>query len=82
MIVAGIDVGGKNVHAVIMKNGDILAKAEAPSGIKKAEVAEQLYNEVLKQAGLKREDVARVVATGSSGQRVTFADGVIPDAAA
>ena len=82
MIVAGIDVGGKNVHAVIMKNGDILAKAEAPSGIKKAEAAEQLYNEVLKQAGLKREDVTRVVATGSSGQRVTFADGVIPDASA
>ena len=82
MIVAGIDVGGKNVHAIIAKNGTILAKAEAPSGIKKAEAAEQLYEEVLKQAGLKREDVARVVATGSSGQRVTFADGVIPDAAA
>lgn len=82
MIVAGIDVGGKNVHAVISKNGTVLAKAEALSGIKKAEAAEQLYEEVLKQAGLKREDVARVVATGSSGQRVTFADGVIPDAAA
>ena len=82
MIVAGIDVGGKNVHAVISKNGTILAKAEAPSGIKKAEAAEQLYEEVLKQAGLKREDVTRVVATGSSGSQVTFADGVIADAAA
>ena len=82
MIVAGIDVGGKNVHAVIAKNGDILAKVEGPSGIKKAEAAEQLYEEALKQAGVKRGDVERVVATGSSGQRVTFADGVIPDAAA
>ena len=82
MIVAGIDVGGKNIHTVIMKNGDILAKAEAPSGIKKGEAAEQLYNETLKQAKLKREDVARVVATGSAAQRVAFADGVIPDATA
>ena len=82
MIVAGIDVGGKNVHAVITKNGTILAKVEGPSGIKKAEAAEQLYKEALKKAGLKREDVTRVVATGSSGQRVTFADGIIPDAAA
>ncbi|MDH5695869.1 MAG: acyl-CoA dehydratase activase [Dehalococcoidia bacterium] len=82
MIVAGIDVGGKNVHAVIASNGDILAKVEGPSGIKKAEAAEQLYEEALKQAGVKRGDVERVVATGSSGQRVTFADGVIPDAAA
>jgi benzoyl-CoA reductase subunit D len=82
MIVAGIDVGGKNVHAVVLKDGDILAKGGAPSGINKAEAAEQLYEEVLKQAGLERGDVSRVVATGSSGQRVAFADGYIPDAAA
>jgi predicted CoA-substrate-specific enzyme activase len=82
MIVAGIDVGGKNVHIVIAKNGDILAKAGAPSGINKAEAAEKVYDEALKQAGLTRKDVSRVVATGSSGQRVAFADGVIPDAAA
>jgi predicted CoA-substrate-specific enzyme activase len=82
MIVVGIDVGGKNVHIIIAKNGTILTKAEAPSGIKKAGAAEQLYEEALKQAGLKRKDIARVVATGSSGSRVTFADGVIPDAAA
>jgi predicted CoA-substrate-specific enzyme activase len=82
MIVAGIDVGGKNVHAVIAKNDTILAKVEGPSGINKAEAAEKMYEEALKKAGLKREDVTRVVATGSSGQRVAFADSVIPDASA
>ena len=82
MIVAGIDVGGKNVHAVIMKDGVIMAKGKAPAGIKKTEAAEQLYDEVLRQAGLKREDVERVVATGSSGRRALFAQGVIPEAAA
>lgn len=82
MIVAGIDVGGKNVHIVIAKNGDIIARAGAPSGINKAEATEKLYDETLKKAGLKREDISHVVATGSSGGRVTFADGVIPDAAA
>lgn len=82
MIVAGIDVGGKNVHAVIMNDGNIMAKTEGPAGIKKAEAAEQFYSEALKQAGLKREDVERVVATGSSGQKLTFADGYIPDASA
>jgi len=82
MIVAGIDVGGKNVHTVIMNDGNIMAKTEGPTGIKKGEAAEQFYNEALKQAGLKREDVERVVATGSSGQKLTFADGYIPDASA
>lgn len=82
MIVAGIDVGGKNVHTVIVSDGNIMAKAEGPTGIKKAEAAERFYNEALKQAGLKREDVERVVATGSGGKRATFADGYIADAAA
>ncbi len=82
MIFAGIDVGGKNVHIVITKDGTILAKVEGPTGINKAEAAEKLYEEALKKAGLKRGDISRVVATGSSGSRVAFADGVIPDAAA
>lgn len=82
MIVAGIDVGGKNVHIVIKKDGQILGKGVAPTGIKKAETVEQLYDDVLKKAGLAKKDVERVVATGSAAKRVTFANGVIPDAAA
>lgn len=82
MIVAGIDVGGKNVHIVIKKDGQILGKGTSPTGIKKAETVEQLYDDVLKKAGLAKKDVERVVATGSAAKRVTFANGVIPDAAA
>lgn len=82
MIVAGIDVGGKNVHIMIKKDGQILGKGAAPTGIKKAETVEQLYDDVLKKAGLAKKDVERVVATGSAAKRVTFANGVIPDAAA
>jgi predicted CoA-substrate-specific enzyme activase len=82
MIVAGIDVGGKNLHIIIKKDGQILEKAAGPTGIKKAEAVEQLYDEVLKKAGITRKDVDRVMATGSSAKRVAFADGFIPDAAA
>lgn len=82
MIVGGIDVGGKNVHVVIMKDGEMLAKGDSPTGIQKAEAAERLYDEVLEQASLKRADVERVVATGSASKRAAFAQGMIPDAAA
>jgi benzoyl-CoA reductase subunit D len=82
MISVGIDVGGKNSHIVILKDGEILAKGAAATGIHKAEAAEKLYDKTLKQAALKREDVGSVVATGSAGKRVPFADNVIPDAAA
>ena len=82
MIVAGIDIGGKNVHIVIKKDGQILGRAWGPSGIKKAEAVEQLYTEALKEAGIDRKDVERVVATGSAAKRVAFANDIIPDAAA
>jgi predicted CoA-substrate-specific enzyme activase len=82
MIVAGIDVGGKNAHMVILKDGIIAAKGEVATGIQKAAVAEKLYYDTLHKAGLKPEAVGRVVATGSAGKRVAFADGVINDAAA
>src|SRR4030066_2103900 len=82
MIVAGIDVGGKNLHIIIKKDGQILGKIAGPTGIKKADAVEQLYDEVLKKAGLTRKDVERVVATGSAAKRVAFANGFIPDVAA
>jgi benzoyl-CoA reductase subunit D len=82
MIVAGIDVGGKNVHIIIKKDDQILGKVSGPSGIKKAESVEQLYDEVLKKVGITRKDVERVVATGSAAKRVAFANGAIPDVAA
>jgi predicted CoA-substrate-specific enzyme activase len=82
VIYAGIDVGGKNVHIVIMKDGSILAKGSGPAGLNKAKTAEDLYNDLLSKTGLKRLDVKRLVTTGSSGKRVTIANGYIADAAA
>jgi predicted CoA-substrate-specific enzyme activase len=82
MIVAGIDVGGKNVHVVILKDGAVAAQGAAAAGIQKAQAAERLYEETLRKAGLKRAEVGRVVATGSAGKRVAFADAYIADAAA
>ena len=82
MIVAGIDVGGKNVHIAIKKDSQILRKAAGPTGIKKGEIVEQLYDEVLKKVGLTRKDVDRVMATGSAAKRVVFANGFVADVAA
>lgn len=82
MIVAGIDVGGENAHLVILKDGEILAQGHVATGIKKADAAEKLYDETLKKVALKRADVGSVVATGSAGKRVPFADRAILDAAA
>ena len=82
MIVAGIDIGGKNVHVVILKDSQIIAKGHAPTGINKAQASENAYNDALAKAGLNREDIDHVIATGSAAKRAIFADGFIPDATA
>ncbi len=82
MIVAGIDVGGKNVHIVIKKDDRVVGKLAGPTGIKKAEAVERLYGEVLGKAGLGRNDVECVIATGNAAERVAFAKNAIPEAAA
>ena len=79
MIFAGIDVGSKNLHIVIIQDGKIVARAAGPSGTRKAEAAEKLYDEVLVTVGITRSDVGKVVATGISGKRVPFAKVYIPD---
>lgn len=82
MSVAGIDVGGKNVHAVILVDGDVVARAGAAAGIDRAGSARSVFDDVLGRAGLRRDQVEKVMATGSGARRATFADGVIPGGAA
>ena len=82
MIVAGIDLGGKNVHIVIMKDDEVIARGQASTGINKTKVAESTYNDTLNNAGLTCKDVEHVTATGSSARRATFAHDIIPDATA
>jgi predicted CoA-substrate-specific enzyme activase len=82
MIVAGIDIGGKNVHIVIMKNDEVIARGQASTGINKTQAADNTYNDTLKNTGLTHKDVEYIIATGSSAKRVTFANSIIPDATA
>jgi benzoyl-CoA reductase subunit D len=82
MISAGIDLGGENIHIVITQNGKIIAKGLKPTAMQKAKAAKELYDEILSKAGLKRSDVDSVVATGSFGKHVSFANRVIPSAVA
>ena len=73
MITAGVDVGSKTVKVVIVKDGKILSKVTMVGGRKKDEVAEQAFNEALKKANLKREDVVKIVSTGAGKKKALYA---------
>jgi predicted CoA-substrate-specific enzyme activase len=75
MITVGIDIGIETIKAVVLKDGNVLASGMAPSGGSgRAEAAEQVLLEVLKQAGLSRNEVDKIVATGLGKWDASFAN--------
>lgn len=64
MITAGVDVGAKFVKIVILKDGQVLARSKGIVGFDIHRSAAQVFEVTLKDAGVSREDIQRVVATG------------------
>jgi benzoyl-CoA reductase subunit D len=73
MLVAGIDAGAKNVHVVLIKDGGLVARAAVASGFDHEESAEKGLAEAAAAAGVKREDIELVAATGAGRKALSFA---------
>jgi len=73
MLVAGLDIGAKNVHAVLFRDGAVLARAAVPSGFDHEESAERGLREAAVAGGVAREDIERVAATGAGRKALAFA---------
>lgn len=75
MYVMGIDSGSTSTNAVIMdKDRKILAFSVVRTGAKSGESANKVLKDVLQKAGLKQEDLARIVSTGYGRVSIPFAD--------
>jgi len=64
MITAGVDVGAKYAKVVILKDGQVIARAKALVGFDLLKSATDVFETALKNAALSRDDIQRVVATG------------------
>ncbi|MCS7096684.1 MAG: acyl-CoA dehydratase activase [Candidatus Bathyarchaeota archaeon] len=80
---AGIDMGIQNVKVVILDDdGKILARSISPSGFEPAKAAEQTFREALSNAGIRRDDIKHVTATGAGLDMALEADSTISMVAA
>ena len=74
-ITGGIDIGSTYTKAVVLReDGVILGRALAPTGFRLAEAAQETLARALALAGLPREDLSYVVATGFGRHQASFAD--------
>ncbi len=79
MITAGVDSGAKAVKAVVMKDGEIIGRSLMPVGVDTKASAKEAYEEALKDAGVERKDVGKVLATGAGRRECDFAQGEVTE---
>jgi len=72
MITAGVDIGAKYAKVVILKDGQVVARAKALVGFDLVKSASEVFDTALKEARLSRGDIQRIVATGMGRNAVLF----------
>ncbi len=82
MITAGIDMGAKNIRVLILSDGEIIARTERLAGFETTQSAEIAFEEALKQAGLTRDQIDRIVATGAGRESAPLAQETVTDVGA
>lgn len=82
MIVAGIDVGNKLTKVVLLRGGQVIARSSVLTGFDQRESALSALDKAVKEAGIGREDVRKIVATGAGKGEVDFATSTISDVGA
>ncbi len=65
MITAGIDMGAKTIKVLVLRDGEVVGRAIRLAGFDTTESAREALAAALKEAGLSRQDVSAVVATGA-----------------
>jgi len=73
LLIAGLDVGAKNVHAVLIRNGDVVARATVLSGFDHEESAARGLAELARIAAIPIEEVRTVAATGAGRNSLSSA---------
>lgn len=82
MITSGIDIGAKTIKVVLLKDGDVLAKALVPAGLDTAAATKQAMNDALALAGLESEKVDKFMATGTGRKDCPLTDNEITEVTA
>jgi benzoyl-CoA reductase subunit D len=82
MITAGIDMGAKYIKVLLFKDGEILVKTRESAGFEPLEAADNAFDSALSKAGISRDDVNFVCATGAGRSAVPFANDTVTEVGA
>jgi len=70
MLNLGIDVGAQTIKLALVSDGKILALGKKVKGFDPGAAAEEAVKEILEKAGVSRQELRRIVATGGGRQSI------------
>ncbi|MFA5263119.1 MAG: 2-hydroxyacyl-CoA dehydratase [Opitutaceae bacterium] len=70
-IVLGVDIGSRAAKAVLFK-GDELFVAQVPTGVQMQDTADELFEELLDNANISRDEISFIVGTGYGRVAIQF----------
>lgn len=77
---AGVDVGSTYTKALVLDDdGRVAGRAHEPTGFKLAEVAERVIERACQAAGVPRQEIAYLIATGFGRHQVASSDTQVTD---
>lgn len=82
MLTAGIDCGAKTIKTVILRDGAVAGKAIVIAGLDTIKSANESFEKALAAAGVKKEEIQKIVATGSGRKAANFANGEVTEVSA
>jgi len=74
MITAGIDIGSITTKAAVMADGKIRGTRVIFTGYNAEQAGTKVYEELLKELGIEKSDIRKVVSTGYGRNSVKFMD--------
>ena len=78
----GIDVGAKNVKIVVLRDNEVIAKNKVLSGFEAKENTIKLFDQMLNEIGISKDEINSITATGSGRKEVSFATNSVTDVTA
>lgn len=81
MLYAGIDAGSRTIKVVLIDESDmrIVGKGIIDQGVRQADLAKELFDRVLIDAGVKKSDVGKITATGYGRNALDWADATVTE---
>ena len=79
MITVGIDVGSITTKAAVAKDGVVIADKVVLTGYNAQAAGEKVFDEILKESGIDRSSIEKIISTGYGRNSVTVTDKAVTE---